>query len=113
MNSGMSDLSGGISKFFSEELKKNIIETFNIKDNDIIFLMGDKKNITLNALGHLRTFIAKIEGLSKKDDYKPVWITEFPMFEHDQDKDRFIAMHHPFTAPKKLISSYLILTHLK
>ncbi len=101
MKSGMSDLSGGISKFFSEELKKNIIETFNIKDNDIIFLMGDKKNITLNALGHLRTFIAKIEGLSKKDDYKPVWITEFPMFEHDQDKDRFIAMHHPFTAPKK------------
>ena len=100
MKSEMNDLSGGISKFFSKELKKNIIETFNIEENDIIFLVGDKKHITLNALGQFRTFIAKIEGLPKKNDYKPVWITEFPMFEHDQNKGRFIAMHHPFTAPK-------------
>jgi len=100
MKSEMNDLSGGISKFFSKELKKNIIETFNIEENDIIFLVGDKKHITLNALGQFRTFIAKIEDLPKKNDYKPVWITEFPMFEHDQNKDRFIAMHHPFTAPK-------------
>ena len=101
MKSEMGDLTGGISKFFSKELKKNIIETFDIKNSDIIFLIGDKKNITLNALGHLRTFIAKIEGLPKKDDFKPVWITEFPMFDYDLNENRFIAMHHPFTAPKK------------
>lgn len=101
MKSEMGDLTGGISKFFSKELKKNIVETFDIKNSDIIFLIGDKKNITLNALGHLRTFIAKIEGLPKKDDFKPVWITEFPMFDYDLNENRFIAMHHPFTAPKK------------
>jgi aspartyl-tRNA synthetase len=101
MKSEMGDLTGGISKFFSKELKKNIVETFDIKNSDIIFLIGDKRNITLNALGHLRTFIAKIEGLPKKDDFKPVWITEFPMFDYDLNENRFIAMHHPFTAPKK------------
>jgi len=101
MKSEMGDLTGGISKFFSKELKKNIVETFDIKNSDIIFLIGDKKNVTLNALGHLRTFIAKIEGLPKKDDFKPVWITEFPMFDYDLNENRFIAMHHPFTAPKK------------
>lgn len=95
------DFSGGISKFFSNELKTNIIDDLNISDNAIIFLIGDKKDITLNALGQLRMFIAKIEGLIGRNDFEPIWITEFPMFDHDQDKDRYIAMHHPFTSPKQ------------
>ena len=86
-------------------MKIKIIETFNIVDNDMIFLIGDKKNITFNALGHLRTFIAK-KRLYKEGDFNPVWITEFPMFDHDLDDNRYVAMHHPFTAPKQMILNY-------
>ena len=92
---------GGISKFFSEELQKSICEKCGVNDGDILFMIGDSASITLNALGHLRVEIAKRETLANKDDFKPVWITEFPMFEYDKDADRFIAMHHPFTAPRE------------
>jgi aspartyl-tRNA synthetase len=64
-------------------------------------MIGDKKNIVYNALGKLRILIANKEDLASKDDYCPVWITEFPMFEYDQEQDRYIAMHHPFTAPRE------------
>ena len=92
---------GGISKFFSDELQKTICEKCNVKDGDIIFMIGDDSAVTLNALGQLRVEIAKREALTDKDDFKPVWITEFPMFDYDKDADRFIAMHHPFTAPRE------------
>ena len=92
---------GGISKFFSDELQKTICEKCNVKDGDIIFMIGDDSAVTLNALGQLRVEIAKREALTDKDDFKPAWITEFPMFDYDKDADRFIAMHHPFTAPRE------------
>ncbi len=92
---------GGISKFFSDDLQKTMCEKLGVKDGDILFMIGDESAITLNALGHLRVEIAKRESLTNKDDFKPVWITEFPMFEYDEDADHFIAMHHPFTAPRE------------
>ena len=92
---------GGISKFFSDELQKTICEKCNVKDGDIIFMIGDDSAVTLNALGQLRVEIAKREALTDKDDFKPAWITEFPMFDYDKDADRFIAKHHPFTAPRE------------
>ena len=92
---------GGISKFFSENLQKTMFEKLNVNDGDILFIIGDDSSVTLNALGHLRVEIAKREVLTNKDDFKPVWVTEFPMFEYDKDADRFIAMHHPFTAPRE------------
>ena len=94
-------LMGGISKFFSEDLQKSICEKLGVNDGDILFMIGDESSITLNALGHLRVEISKREELTDKDIFKPVWITEFPMFEYDEDADRFIAMHHPFTAPRE------------
>ncbi len=94
-------LMGGISKFFSEDLQKTICEKLGVNDGDILFMIGDESSITLNALGHLRVEISKREELTDKDIFKPVWITEFPMFEYDKDADRFIAMHHPFTAPRE------------
>ena len=93
-------LIGGISKFFSDELHQSIRSSLNVKDGDIIFMIGDKESVTLNALGQLRIEIAKKESLAKTDEYRPVWITEFPMFEYDEEANRYIAMHHPFTAPR-------------
>jgi aspartyl-tRNA synthetase len=92
---------GGISKFFPENLQKSMFEKLSVNDGDILFIIGDDSSVTLNALGHLRVEIAKREALTNKDDFKPVWVTEFPMFEYDKDADRFIAMHHPFTAPRE------------
>ena len=92
---------GGISKFFPESLQAEVIKYLNMKDGDLLLMIGDKKNIVYNALGKLRVLIANKEGLASKDDYYPVWVTEFPMFEYDQDQDRYIAMHHPFTAPRE------------
>jgi aspartyl-tRNA synthetase len=94
-------LIGGISKFLSKDLQEKIINEYNIENNDLLLLVGDKKNTVLNTLGHLRTEIARIEGLASKEVFKPVWITDFPMFDHNKEEQRFIAMHHPFTAPKE------------
>jgi aspartyl-tRNA synthetase len=71
-----------------------------IEDGDILFMVGDKTKIVLNALGSLRNEIATREGLINKNKFSPVWITEFPMFEYDDEHNRHIAMHHPFTAPR-------------
>ena len=94
-------LSGGISKFFSDELQKSMMNSLGIQDGDALFMIGDETNIVLNALGHLRVKIAKREELTDPNEFKPVWVTEFPMFEYNDDADRFIAMHHPFTAPRE------------
>ena len=92
---------GGISKFFSDDLQETMCEILGVNDGDILFMIGDNLSVTLNALGQLRVAIAKREALTNKDDFKPVWVTEFPMFEYDEGADRFIAMHHPFTAPRE------------
>ena len=92
-------LDGGISKFFSDDLQNKLIRSEKVKDDDIIFIIGDKKNIVLNALGSLRVEIAKNMKLIDENVYHPVWVTDFPMFEFDNNSNRYAARHHPFTAP--------------
>ncbi len=92
-------LSGGISKFFSAELQGEICSSLGINDNDILFLIGDDKMTALKALGALRLDIAKREGLKDKNDFKPLWVTNFPMFEIDEESNKLTFLHHPFTSP--------------
>ena len=92
--------SGGISKFFNEQLQSDIVNKTGIKNGDIIFIIGGDSKTTLKALGNLRNEIAKQENLIDNNLYKPVWVTDFPMFDYDAEQNRYIAMHHPFTAPK-------------
>ena len=70
-----------------------------IKDNDILFLIGDEKITVLKALGALRLEIAKREKLADKNDFKPLWVTNFPMFEIDEESNKLTFLHHPFTSP--------------
>ena len=91
---------GGVSKFFSVELQERMKNELDIKDGDILFMVGDKSKIVLDALGHLRTEIAKRDDLINPSKYYPVWVTEFPMFEYEAENSRYMAMHHPFTAPR-------------
>ena len=93
-------LQGGISKFINIELQKEIIESAKIENGDIIFLIGDQKKTVLTALGALRLHIGMEEGLCDSNKFNPVWVTDFPMFEYDGESKRYIAMHHPFTAPQ-------------
>ena len=94
------EFEGGISKFFPIELQKKMEIELKMQGGDILFMIGDETKIVLNALGHLRKEIAVKEGLINKTKFSPVWITEFPMFKFDDEQKRFIAMHHPFTAPR-------------
>ena len=94
------EFEGGISKFFSKELQNKMKSELDMTDGDILFMIGDKSKIVLSALGHLRREIGHKEDLIGAIKFSPVWITEFPMFEFDDDQKRFNAMHHPFTAPR-------------
>ena len=93
-------LTGGISKFIDDSLQKEIIKSSGMNDGDIIFLIGDERSIVEPALGALRVEIARREGLTDPNMYKPLWVTSFPMFKFDEKEKRFMAMHHPFTAPR-------------
>ena len=93
-------LTGGISKFIDDSLQKEIIKSSGMNDGDIIFLIGDERSIVEPALGALRVEIARREGLTDPNMYKPVGVTSFPMFKFDEKEKRFMAMHHPFTAPR-------------
>ncbi len=89
-----------LKKFLSDEKIKEIINLFDAKPGDSILICADKENkIVLNALGNLRNYVAKKFDLINKDEYKFLWVTEFPMFEWSEDDKRFFAVHHPFTAP--------------
>ena len=96
---GDNELSGGISKFFDDELALEMIETLNLSENDILFIVADSHKVACTALGAIRIEIAKHLNLIDVDFFKPVWITDFPMFDYD-DMDQLTPMHHPFTAPK-------------
>ncbi|MBC8323020.1 MAG: aspartate--tRNA ligase [Candidatus Marinimicrobia bacterium] len=92
-------LTGGISKFFGDDLQKELISSTGICDGDIIFLIGDERSVTEKSLGALRVEIANRENLADKNDFKPLWVTEFPMFEIDEETDKLTFLHHPFTSP--------------
>ena len=96
---GDNELSGGISKFFDDDLALEMIENLNLSENDILFIVADSHKVACTALGAIRIEIAKHLNLIDVDVFKPVWITDFPMFDYD-DMDQLTPMHHPFTAPK-------------
>lgn len=88
-----------ISKFLSEDEMNNIIEKMDAKIGDLILIVADKQKVVLDSLGHLRIEVAKTLDLIEKDRYELVWITEFPLFEYDDEENRYVAKHHPFTHP--------------
>ena len=94
------EFSGGIAKYLSEQEQKWLIEDLKIKNNDIIFFAADSKKIATTALGALRCRLAKDLDLINKNDYKLLWVVDFPAFEWSEEENRFMATHHPFTAPK-------------
>lgn len=98
---GKDEISSPIAKFLSEEEIKAIIAKTEAKTGDIIFIVADKKKVVNAALGALRLKIGKDLNLINKDEFKFLWVVDFPMFEYDEEEQRYKAEHHPFTSIKK------------
>ena len=88
-----------IAKFFTEDEIKAILDRMNAKAGDLILFVADKNKVVYDALGQLRLEVARKMDLIDKNKYNLLWVTEFPLFEEDEETGRMIAMHHPFTCP--------------
>jgi len=92
-------LASSIAKFFNDEQKKQIIERFDAKADDLILLVADKEDIANKALAPLRVKLGADLDLYEKDALEFVWVVDFPMFAYNEDEKRYDSLHHPFTAP--------------
>jgi aspartyl-tRNA synthetase len=92
-------IKSSVDKFFSPVDLKNISEQFNAGPGDLILIIAGKKEASLGALGTLRLEMGNRLGLRKPDDFRPLWVIDFPLLEWDEQTHRFYAKHHPFTSP--------------
>lgn len=88
-----------ITKFFTEEEKQAMSERIDMQPGDLVFFVADHPTVVNEALGHLRNHLGSRLKLIDENEYKFVWITQFPLMEYDEKEKRFEALHHPFTAP--------------
>jgi len=91
-------LKGPLTKFFDEESLQEIIDRCELKVGDVVFFGAGEKKIVLDYMGRFRLYLAELMDIIDKDDYKFVWVVDFPMFEVEEGKLK--ALHHPFTMPK-------------
>ena len=95
------ELDSPTMKFFTDEEKKNLTKALNAKAGDLIFILSGSKLKTLNTMGALRLEMAKrLNLIQESSEPKLLWVTDFPLFEWDEETSRFYAMHHPFTSPR-------------
>jgi aspartyl-tRNA synthetase len=95
------ELEAPVAKFLSDEEKKNLIEALKAKPGDLIFILTGPRLRALSIMGSLRMEMARRLNLIKPDaEPKLLWVTDFPLFEWDEQTHRYYAMHHPFTSPK-------------
>ena len=92
-------LKSQIAKFFTPEKLQEIVDALEGKPGDLILICADADRIVFDSLGALRCEIARRQELTRPDDYRFLWVTEFPMFEWDDEENRYVAEHHPFTCP--------------
>ena len=93
------EVSSSYAKFLTEEENAAILNKLGAQAGDLILIVADKNKIVFDSLGALRCEVAKKLGILDKNDFKFLWVTEFPLFEYDEEEGRFYAMHHPFTMP--------------
>ena len=93
------EITGSISKNISENELKELKDKLNLEDNDLVLIVSDKYNIVKQSLGALRIHLAKKLNLIS-NSYEALWVVDFPSFEYSEEENRYVACHHPFTAPK-------------
>ena len=92
-------LKSSFAKFMTDEQMAALVAAMDGQPGDLLLFAADKNKIVWDVLGSLRLEIARQLDLLKKDDYRFLWVTEFPLLEYSEEQDRFVAMHHPFTMP--------------
>lgn len=95
------------AKFMTEEEMKALIDAMGGESGDLLLFAADKNKVVWDVLGNLRLELAKQMDLLRKDEYKFLWITEFPLLEWSEEQNRYVAMHHPFTMPMEEDLPYL------
>lgn len=101
------ELKSAITKFLNENEIKSILDRVNAEPGDLICFVADKDDIVYASLGALRLELARKLDLVRKDDFKFLWVTEFPLLEYDEEEKRWVAKHHPFTSPMDEDIQYL------
>lgn len=96
------EITGSISKFVNEDIKKSLEKKLNLNDNDLILIVAGPKKIVKDSLGKLRLKLGKELNLIDENKYNFLWVTDFPMFEFSEEENRYIACHHPFTHPQNI-----------
>lgn len=94
------EVNSSISKFLTDDILNNMVEKLEIEDNDLVLIAADKDKKVLEGLGALRNKVAKDNDLYEKD-YALTWVVNFPMFEYNEEEDRYVSQHHPFTMPNE------------
>ncbi len=93
------ELRSSITKFFSEDELKALIDRTEAKPGDLICFVADSNQVVYDSLGALRCEIARRLDILDKNEFKFLWVTEFPLLEYDEEENRWVAKHHPFTSP--------------
>ncbi len=88
-----------IAKFLPEEVRRNLTERLKVETGDVLLFLADQKKVVNDAFGNLRVRLGNQLGLIDPKSFYFVWVTEFPLFEWDQEEKRYTAVHHPFTSP--------------
>ena len=101
------EIKSPFKKFYSEETFQKIKEATNAQTGDLLLVVADKPLVVAQALGELRLEMGRRRGLINENEYKFLWVVDFPMFEYDEENKRWKAMHHPFTAPRDEDVQYL------
>ncbi len=94
------EFTGSIRKVVSDSELASLKDNLNIEENDLILMVADSYSIVKTSLGALRCKLGHDLGLIDEKDYKLLWIVDFPSFEYSEQENRYVACHHPFTAPK-------------
>ena len=87
------------AKFMTDDEMRALIAAMDGKPGDLLLFAADRDKVVFDVLGSLRLELARQLDLLKKDDFKFLWVTEFPLLEYSEEEDRYVAMHHPFTMP--------------
>lgn len=95
------EIKSSVNKFFNQEQLSEIVAVFGAKSGDLILIAADKAKVVFDSLGFLRRHVAGILGLLDDKQFHLLWVTDFPMFEKDDETGKLKAMHHPFTHPKQ------------
>ena len=95
------------AKFMTEEEMAALVSAMDGKPGDLLLFAAEKNKVVYDVLGNLRLELARQLDLLKKDDFKFLWVTEFPLLEYSEEENRFVAMHHPFTMPMEEDLQYI------